>query len=86
MQENDGDAETIGHYLSNLLVKIIDEQESFSGKRPFGNSGWIYELYIPLVNGNFIPGELDEDGSIAEVDYEEAEKLLIELIEYKFDR
>lgn len=32
--------ETVGAYLAELLETLLREEESFSGKRPLGNSGW----------------------------------------------
>lgn len=87
MKENDAGAETIGEYLSQLLVNLIDEGEGFSSKRPFGNSGWIYELYLPLVDGGFVEGSLDEDGYLEEIeDSEAACQLLMEVVQYALIR
>jgi hypothetical protein len=44
MQENDSGASTITGYFRALLTKLFEEEEGFSGKRPFGNSGWIYAV------------------------------------------
>ena len=57
----DGDRITVGCYLRKLLEKIWIEEEGFSGKRPFGNSGWQSDLTIPLVAGGFIDGEIIEE-------------------------
>lgn len=35
---------TIGEYFKELLQALWIEEESFSGKRPFGNSGWQSEV------------------------------------------
>jgi len=40
---------SIREYLAKLLTKLITEEEGFSGKRPFGNSGWLSDLYFPLL-------------------------------------
>lgn len=56
-----GDDITVRDYLHTLLLTVWEEGESFSGKRPFGNSGWEYDLFIPLIKAGFISGELDED-------------------------
>ena len=45
----DGDTLTIKEYLHKLLSTLWDEGESFNGKRPFGNSGWEYDIYTALV-------------------------------------
>jgi hypothetical protein len=66
---NDFDREvSIREYLHALLDRLWDEGESFSGKRPFGNSGWEYDLYKPLIVAGVIKGSLDIDGYIADVD------------------
>lgn len=59
-----GDGITVRKYLYRLLSALWEEQESFSGKRPLGNSGWEYDLYIPLVKAGFISGSIDPDGCI----------------------
>lgn len=84
MEDNDADAETVGHYLYSLLWMVWQHGEGFSGKRPFGNSSWEYDLYKPLVAGGFVRGELDEDGYIDDVDEMAANKLIFECIDHVF--
>lgn len=48
LTENDAGAATIRDYLKELLRTVLVEEEGFSGKRPFGNSGWIYDLREPI--------------------------------------
>lgn len=81
MDGNDADAQTIGEYFKALLSAIWHEGESFSGKRPFGNSGWEYELYYPLVKAGAIKGEIDEGGDLISVDEEAARDLISKTIE-----
>lgn len=81
MDENDAEAETVGEYLKALLLTLWDEKESFDGKRPFGNSGWEYELYRPLLSAALVTGELDEDGDLLDVDDVAADELIREAIE-----
>jgi hypothetical protein len=75
---------TVREYLYKLLSAVWEEQEGFSGKRPFGNSGWEYELYRPLVGAGFIAGEVDEWGDIAECNLTEASEYVAELIRAVF--
>lgn len=49
-----GDDLTVRGYLRELLATLWSEGESFSGKRPFGNSGWEYDLYKPLGKAGMI--------------------------------
>lgn len=53
---------TVRDYLKDLLLTLLEQGESFSGKRPWGNSGWERELAGPLIRAGVITGELDEDG------------------------
>ena len=72
MQDNDARAATIKDYLIALLRKLWADGESFSGKRPFGNSGWDQDLTIPLVVAGVIDGTMDEDGYIDNANYNQA--------------
>ena len=62
MPENDSGASTIRGYLVTLLATLWREGEGFSGKRPFGNSSWQCDLYIPMIQAGMIEGTVDEDG------------------------
>lgn len=42
---NDANAGTVREYLVALLHQLWTREDGFSGKRPFGNSGWQYEVY-----------------------------------------
>ena len=71
---------TIGDFLTLLLARLWYEKESFSAKHPFGDSGWEYELYKPLIECGIIPGVIDEDGCIEEIDYIKADKIILDII------
>ena len=64
MRDNDAGAETVGEYLRLLLATLWAEEEGFSGKRPFGNSGWTRDLYHAVIKGGASDGTVDEDGDI----------------------
>jgi hypothetical protein len=76
MQENDARASTVREYLIALVAELWREGECFSGKRPFGNSGWECDLYHPLLTAGLIDGELDENGYIEDVDDKAGAKLI----------
>jgi hypothetical protein len=78
-----GDGLTVREYLKALLTTLWREGEEFSGKRPFGNSDWEYQLYAPLIKHGFIDGELDEDGYVNYVD-KSAHDYVANLIEEVF--
>ena len=40
---------TVCEYLERLLLTLWEEKDNFSSKRPFGNSGWEYDLYEILI-------------------------------------
>jgi len=62
MQDNESGARTVRGYLIRLLAELWNEGEGFSSKRPFGNSGWEHDLYLPLIKAGVVAGTLDEDG------------------------
>lgn len=86
MDENDAGAKTIREYLHILVTRLWLEGEDFSGKRPFGNSGWQYEIYKALIQGGFVEGSLDIYNDIEEIDIQEADKLMCDLIDHIFER
>lgn len=76
MDENEAGAATVGGYLARLAAEVVREGEGFSGKRPFGDSGWEYDLYKPLIVAGVVGGSLDEDGFIETVAAGDADALL----------
>lgn len=72
---------TIRGYLKLLVSTIWRKGEGFSGKRPFGNSGWEYDLYTPLVKAGVVTGELDEWGCIEDIDEKKANRIIFECID-----
>ena len=72
---------TVRGYLLRLLSDLWRKEESFNGKRPFGNSGWQWEVYGALIEAGYIPGELDEDGCILDVDEQAGEAFVLSLID-----
>jgi len=71
-----GDFTTIRGYFKRQLAALWEEGESFSGKRPFGNSGWEGVLAGTLIQHHCVPGTIDDDQSdedyieVLEVDYD----------------
>jgi hypothetical protein len=78
---NDARAATIRDYLVNLLTTIWREGEDFSGKRPFGNSGWDGELIKPLVKAGVIPGKIERHGYLDDWDDQAGEAAITAAIE-----
>ena len=64
---------------------VWKEGECFNGKRPFGNSGWEYDLYIPLAKANYIKALFDEEGHVSEIDEKSANKIIADVINYQFN-
>lgn len=84
MLENDGAAATIGQYFASLLHTLWIENEGFSGKRPFGNSGWEADVEKALIKAEAIEGSLDEDGWINDCDSPAADKIIRDTIRFLF--
>lgn len=53
---------TVRGYYKSLLSTLWNEGEGFSGKRPFGNSGWDGDLYKAAALFDKKYGTIDEDG------------------------
>jgi hypothetical protein len=68
MGPNDSGASTVRGYLAALLAALWRDGEEFSGKRPFGDSGWQYDLALPLVKAGAIHGEISEYGELDDYD------------------
>lgn len=81
LEENDADATTVRDYLKALLYELWREEEGFSGKRPFGNSGWQNDLYKPLVKFGVVSGKFDSDGYLDGCDCEAADRIILDCIE-----
>jgi hypothetical protein len=72
---------SIRQYLKELLKTLWKEGEEFSGKRPFGNSGWQYEIYEALARNGLVASQLDKDGFLIKFDKQVADELVLRLIE-----
>lgn len=81
-----GDGGTIRDYFHALLTTLWQEGEGFSGKRPFGNSGWEWDIYKPLIEAEYVDGKLDPDGYIEKCDEKQANTVALELMHYAFYR
>lgn len=79
MGSNDADAATVGDYLCELLTVLWRAGED-AIKRPFGNSGWQYEVYAALVAAGHVEGRIDEDGYLEDVDNRAADDLIVAAI------
>jgi hypothetical protein len=76
---------SIRNFYKECLKALIFEGESFSGKRPFGNSGWEWNIYAALIREGFVEGTLDKDGYVDEIDStRDVDLALVDLIEGEF--
>jgi len=86
MGVNDARARTVAQYLNALLINLWTEGEGFSGKRPFGNSGWKVELYYALVKGGAVKGVFDEEwDDLFDIDTKAADEIIEKAINSLFD-
>lgn len=78
--DNDSGAPTVRGYLLALLAGLWRDEQGFSGKRPFGNSGWQYDIYTPMVAAGLVAGTLDQDGYLDTVNTRDADALVLAAI------
>ena len=71
---------TFREYFRELLITLWDQSESFSGKRPFGNGAWQFDIYAVLIKNDAIKGTLDKDGYVDRLNTEEAEDYVRSMI------
>lgn len=76
----------IRQFLMNLLLKLCQEKECFSSKRPFGNSDWEYDLHQPLITNGVVEGETDELGHVVIYDKDKADAVIQQLIHRVFEK
>lgn len=83
------ETDTVRDVLKDLLKVLLVEQERFSGKRPFGNSGLFSGFEVPI--GKHFPevvkvDDPDEYGDIDSkiIDMTQYDKILIGLVDKAF--
>lgn len=82
LPDNDSGAPTVRGYLAALLAELWREEADFSGKRPFGNSGWQYDVYAAMVRAGLVSGRFDENGwCVEDADTRAADALILAAIE-----
>jgi hypothetical protein len=85
MKQNDAEAKTIRDYLKAIVYEVWDRGEGFSGKRPFGNSGWERDLYEPLVTAGLVRKDENQSNQvyvyILDADVPKANGLICEAID-----
>lgn len=62
------------HYFTTLLTTLIEQDERFSGKRPFGNSDWFNDLALGLHEHGLLAGDPDD------LDLQKAAKIVLGMI------
>lgn len=63
---NDAGARNVREYLVAIVRAVWEECDGFSGKRPFGNSGWDFELAEAFAGdtAGLIDLVYDDDGEV----------------------
>jgi hypothetical protein len=83
MKKNDSGANTIRGYLIALTREVWREGEGFSGKRPFGNSSWEWDVFRALVDAGYIAGTIDEEyDSLEDFDHAAGNALIFAAIDH----
>ncbi len=71
---------TIREWLIALVRTLWLEGEGFSGKRPFGNSGWQWAPAAALITHGAIKGKLDVDGYVETLNDDELNETMLAAI------
>jgi len=75
---------TVRDYFKALLATLWVEEEGFSGKRPFGNSGWKQDIARELVRLKKVGGTIGMDGDLLDYDKAKFNTLSMALIDEAF--
>jgi hypothetical protein len=73
---------TIREFLLSLLRTLWIENAGFSGKRPFGESDWQYEVYTTLAKAKLIDTKFDDEGYPRIIDTDKGDSLVLSLIDH----
>lgn len=76
--------DNVKEYLKNLLITLWKEGEGFSGKRPFGNSDWEFDLHEACIKFDPSLGKFDQDGYIDWCDTDKCDQLILNSIDIVF--
>jgi hypothetical protein len=80
--DNDAGAATVRDYLLKLLSELWRHETGFDAKKPFGNSGWQFDVYVPLIQAGLTKGTVDADGEVGDdFDYRETDRLILAAID-----
>lgn len=77
----DSGERTLVGYLGKLLRTLWVEEEGFSGKRPFGNSSWKWDVNAELVAAGLVKGSFFDDGCLDDIDSKAADELILAVID-----
>lgn len=67
---------TVRAYLGAIMLKVWDSGDGFDSKRPFGFSGWRYDILWALGEADLIESERDEGSELVTVDREAGNRLI----------
>lgn len=76
MEDDDSGATSIRGYFVALAEAVWRREADFSGKRPFGKSGWTWDVYKALADAGMITATFDQDGYIEDADQAKADELI----------
>jgi hypothetical protein len=82
--DRDNSIMSIREYLYELFSDLFHQGEDFNSKRPWGNSGWQFDVYTALIREGILPGMLDSEGFLNNCDEDECKKFVIEMIKFVF--
>jgi hypothetical protein len=75
---------SLREFYCNLLLKLWEDPYGFSGKKPYGNSGWDEPVYAALIKAGVMSGEFDSEGYIKRCDFDEGSEFVSKMIAHAF--
>lgn len=80
-RHNDAKATTIRAFLVRLAAEVWEKGDLFSGKRPFGYSGWHWDVYEALGRAGLIAMQLDGEDELVDCDEDAGDELIKKALE-----
>ena len=53
-ETNDAGASSVREFLAGIIREVWMHEDSFSGKRAFGSSGWKWDVYQALIDAKIV--------------------------------
>lgn len=65
---------SLREYLRLMLSELWQRHSDFDGKRPYGASGWKFDVYAAMIRAGVLEGAMDENGFVQKLNKEDMDQ------------